>query len=241
MSQYGPPPYDLSQISKNISFVSSFFQSKRQSQPNQVTSLVKEEEFTENFSRIDGKFTLLFKQYLVNKKIEQAFCQIENRKDQSDRVETFFLTLTNHFQEIFKDKNLRLEFQRENFEFFIKLSDGQQLTFDVLSEGFSALISIIMDLFMRVDLIRKQASDYSYEPCGIVRIDEPETHLHLQLQEQVLPLLTSLFPNIQFIAATHSPAVIASIKQATIFDLTTKESRTSEETAGRVQFKTIHA
>ncbi len=233
MSQYGPPPYDLSQISKSISFVSSFFQAKRQSQPNQVTSLVKEAEFTENFSRIDDKFTLLFKQYLVNKKIEQAFYQIENRKDLSDRVEFFFFTLTKHFQEIFKDKNLQLEFQRENFEFFIKLSDGQRLTFDVLSEGFSAFISIIMDLLMRVDLIRKQANDYSYEPCGIVRIDEPETHLHLQLQEQVLPLLTSLFPNIQFIAATHSPAVIASIKNATIFDLTTKESRGSEETVGR--------
>ena len=86
---------------------------------------------------------------------------------------------------------------------------------------------------MRVDLIRKQVGDYSYNPCGIVLIDEPETHLHLQLQEQVLPLLTSLFPNVQFIAATHSPAVIASIKQATVFDLTTKESRDSEETVGR--------
>ncbi len=53
------------------------------------------------------------------------------------------------------------------------------------------------------------------------------------MQEQVLPLLTSLFPNIQFIAATHSPAVIASIKQATIFDLTTKETRISEEAVGR--------
>ena len=86
---------------------------------------------------------------------------------------------------------------------------------------------------MRVDIIRKQVGDYSYDPCGIVLIDEPETHLHLQLQEQVLPLLTSLFPNVQFIAATHSPAVIASIKNATIFDLTTKETRISEETAGR--------
>ena len=72
-----------------------------------------------------------------------------------------------------------------------------------------------------------------YNPCGIVLIDEPETHLHLELQEQVLPLLTSRFPNIQFIVATHSPAVIASIKNATIFDLTTKEIRVSEDVVGR--------
>jgi len=141
--------------------------------------------------------------------------------------------LTNSFRNIFEDNKLDLEFQQEDFEFFIKLSDGRKLTFDVLSEGFSALLSILMDLFTRVDLIRKGVGNYSYNPCGIVLIDEPETHLHLQLQEQVLPLLTSLFPNIQFIAATHSPAVIASIKNATIFDLTTKESRGSEETVGR--------
>lgn len=141
--------------------------------------------------------------------------------------------MTNSFRNIFEDNKLDLEFQQEDFEFFIKLSDGRKLTFDVLSEGFSALLSILMDLFTRVDLIRKGVGNYSYNPCGIVLIDEPETHLHLQLQEQVLPLLTSLFPNIQFIAATHSPAVIASIKNATIFDLTTKESRGSEETVGR--------
>lgn len=233
MSQYGPPPYDLKQVSKSVSFISNFFQAKRQSQPNPVSTFVKETEFVENFSRIDDKFTLLFKQYLVNRKIEQAFYQIEDQKEKSDNVDVFFSTLTNHLRQIFEDDNLHLIFQRENFEFFIRLSDDRQLTFETLSEGFSALLSILMDLFMRVDLIRKQVGDYSYNPCGIVRIDEPETHLHLQLQEQVLPLLTSLFPNIQFIAATHSPAVIASIKNATIFDLTTKESRGSEETVGR--------
>lgn len=232
VSLYGSSP-DLTQISQSVSYISNFFKAKRQSQPNPVTTIVKETEFMENFRRIDDKFTLLFKQYLVNRKIEQAFYQIENQKEKSDYIDVFFSTLTKHLRQIFEDENLQLVFQRENFEFFIRLSDGRQITFETLSEGFSALLSVLMDLFMRVDLIRKQIGDYSYDPCGIVRIDEPETHLHLQLQEQALPLLTSFFPNIQFIAATHSPAIIASIKKATIFDLTTKESRDSEETAGR--------
>jgi predicted ATP-binding protein involved in virulence len=206
----------------------AYFQAKRQGQPNPVTTIVKEDEFLHHFRLTGDSFTKLFKQYLVNKKIEQAFHQIDNQNDKSNYIDIFFSTLTKYFREIFEDNNLQLIFQREDFEFYIKLSDGRQLTFDTLSEGFSALLSILMDLFTRVDLIRKQVGDFSYDPCGIVLIDEPETHLHLQLQEQVLPLLTSLFPNVQFIAATHSPAVIASIKNTTIFDLTTKETRTDE-------------
>ena len=216
-------------------FVYSYFRAKREIKTKSVETVTQESEFMNMLVAGDSSdnFIQQFKQYLVNKKVEQAFYQLEKQHDKSSLIDSFFNVLTTSFRYIFEDKKLELIFQRENFEFFIKLSDDRQLTFDVLSEGFSALLSILMDLFMRVDLIRKQVGDYSYDPCGIVLIDEPETHLHLQLQEQVLPLLTSLFPNIQFIAATHSPAVIASIKNATIFDLTTKETRISEETAGR--------
>ncbi len=213
----------------------SYLKAKRNSQVSFVSTVTKEADFTNQLQANDSTetFTQQFKQYLVNKKVYQAFDQINKDLTRFTETDRFFIRLTESFRQIFEDKGLDLIFRQEDFEFFIQLSDGRKLTFGVLSEGFSALLSILMDLFMRVDLIRKQVGDYSYSPCGIVLIDEPETHLHLQLQEQVLPLLTSLFPNIQFIAATHSPAVIASIKNATIFDLTTKESRGSEETVGR--------
>lgn len=216
-------------------FLYAFFEAKRDSKVTSVSTVTKQERFVEQLSQVysTGGFAQQFKQYLVNKKVYQAFDQMDNNTESLLETEVFFNNLINAFRQIFGDEKLELEFVREKFEFYIKLFDGRQITFDILPEGFSALLSILMDLFMRVDLIRKQVGDYSYNPCGIVLIDEPETHLHLQLQEQVLPLLISLFPNIQFIAATHSPAVIASIKNATIFDLTTKESRGSEETAGR--------
>ncbi len=215
--------------------VYSFFQAKRTSQTIQVNNPSKETDFTDKLNAPDSTdfFIREFKQYLVNQKVEQAFSQIESQVVKIEQVDQFFKDLESAFRKMFDDNSIRLEFVRSNYEFYLILSDGRRLTFDTLSEGFSAVLSILMDLFTRVDLIRKQVGDYSYNPCGVVLIDEPETHLHLQLQEQVLPLLTNLFPNIQFIAATHSPAVIASIKNATLFDLTTKESRTSEETAGR--------
>ncbi|MRS62272.1 AAA family ATPase [Larkinella terrae] len=213
----------------------SFLQAKREI-PNkiEVNTVTKEADFTDKLlsNSTTESFIKEFKQYLVNQKVYQAFNQLNNDKDKIENSERFFIVLTDTFRKIFEDDTLELVFVQESFEFYIKLSDSRQLTFDTLSEGFSALLSILMDLFMRVDLIRKQVGDYSYNPCGIVLIDEPETHLHLELQYQVLPLLASLFPNIQFIAATHSPAVISSVKKATIFDLTTKVTET-DDVAGK--------
>ena len=66
----------------------------------------------------------------------------------------------------------------------------------------------------------------------MVLIDELEVHLHPSLQERVLPFLTRLFPRLQFVVATHSPAVISSIDNAWVFDLKTRERVASSELRG---------
>lgn len=57
-------------------------------------------------------------------------------------------------------------------------------------------------------------------------IDEPETHLHLALQRQIMPILTKLFPNVQFIVATHSPFILSSLPNAIAYDLEHSEELT---------------
>jgi predicted ATP-binding protein involved in virulence len=214
--------------------VYSHFLAKRISKVDQVDVPTKESEFSDSLNKPNSTefFTVKFKQYLVNQKIEQAFNQIDNQFDKIEQSNLFFKQLEVCFRRVFEDNSMQIEFVRNNYEIFLNLSDGQRLTFNELPDGISALLNILMDLSTRVNLIRKQVEDFNYNPCGIVLIDEPEIHLHLKLQEQVLPLLTNLFPNVQFIAATHSPAVIASVKQATVFDLTTRES-IADEVVGR--------
>ncbi|NQZ11603.1 MAG: AAA family ATPase, partial [Algicola sp.] len=101
--------------------------------------------------------------------------------------------------------------------------DNNQLTFDQLSAGHSAFLHIMIDLFVRTEQIRKALEDNTFNPAGIVIIDEPEIHLHLSVQSQILPLLSQQFPNIQFIVATHSPAIIASLENAVVYDVGTKK------------------
>ncbi|MEI7582355.1 AAA family ATPase [Runella sp.] len=206
----------------------SFLKANRDSNLEPVSTVKREDEFIDNLNKQKSSefFIKQFKQYLVNKKVTQAFDILDNNQAKIADTERFFSLMTQSLKNILEDQKLELIFVKDNFEFFIQLRNGQKITFENLSDGFSALISILMDLFMRVDIIRKEVKDFSYNPCGIVLIDEPETHLHLKLQYEVMPLLTSLFPNVQFIVATHSPAVISSIKKATVFDLTSKSTET---------------
>ena len=41
----------------------------------------------------------------------------------------------------------------------------------------------------------------------------------LQLQKNILDLLTTIFPNIQFVISTHSPFVLNSLENVVIYDL----------------------
>jgi predicted ATP-binding protein involved in virulence len=52
---------------------------------------------------------------------------------------------------------------------------------------------------------------------GIVLIDEIELHLHPQWQRDIIPRLTSTFPNCQFIVTTHSPQVLSNVKKENVF------------------------
>ena len=74
------------------------------------------------------------------------------------------------------------------------------------------MFDIINDLIMRVE---KKGDNTE----GIVLIDEIETHLHLELQKEILSLLVQMYPKIQFIVSTHSPFILSSIDNAVIFDL----------------------
>ena len=101
-------------------------------------------------------------------------------------------------------------------------NNGKEFKFTQLSAGYAAALDIVVDLILKMQ--QTNTLRRAYDMPGIVLIDEIETHLHLQLQKQILPILTSVFPRVQFIVTSHSPFVLNSLKNATIFDLEQQEA-----------------
>ena len=116
---------------------------------------------------------------------------------------------------------MKLEFNYKDYSFKI-CTEGKRFKFTELSDGFAAALDIVADLILKMQ--DKDSLTRAYEKEGIVLIDEIETHLHLGLQKVIMPLLTRVFPNIQFIVTTHSPFVLSSMPNATAYDLEHKRN-----------------
>jgi predicted ATP-binding protein involved in virulence len=84
-----------------------------------------------------------------------------------------------------------------------------------LSAGYQSLLWMAMELAFRLAQLNPEMKD-PQQATGIVLIDEVDMHLHPRWQWKVVPTLSSVFPNIQFIIATHSPIIISSCKQANL-------------------------
>lgn len=89
---------------------------------------------------------------------------------------------------------------------------------DAVSGGVSSIIDMAWRIFMR-------------SPEGgtfVCSIDEPENHLHPELQQSLLPNLVNAFPNVQFIITTHSPFMITAVYDSAVYVLDYNESNKVE-------------
>jgi len=121
---------------------------------------------------------------------------------------------------IYDCPDLKLERDAKNLSFKIIMPGREPFTLNEMSDGYAAFIKIMMELLMRLE---SEDAVVDFDKPAIVLIDELETHMHVELQKRALPFLTKMFPNVQFIVATHSPFVITSLENAIVFDLEKRE------------------
>lgn len=158
--------------------------------------------------------------FLSDLKIQEALARNEHETKDADEIKTWFDDFENLLKQIYQDPNLELHFNYKDYSFKI-CTEGKQFKFTEVSDGFAAVIDIVADLILKMQ--EDKSLTRSYQKEGIVLIDEIETHLHLGLQKVIMPLLTKVFPNIQFIITTHSPFVLSSMPNAVAYDLEHKE------------------
>lgn len=200
---------------KKGDFIFAYYKDERDFKVEEYRNIEKI-KFQDKYGINDNPGAKLTK-YLVDLKATQAFTK---DKEKSEKIGRWFQAFESILKIIFDDKDLELKFNDETFQFSICESNRETFDFNTLSRGYAAVLDIINDLIMRMEANSGLRTEFDMQ--GIVLIDEIETHLHLELQKKILPILTTLFPNIQFIITTHSPFILSSLDHAVIYDLENK-------------------
>ncbi|MDO4486316.1 MAG: AAA family ATPase [Bacillota bacterium] len=159
----------------------------------------------------------VFVKYLLDLKVTEVFSRSNGNIQKAESINKWFIKFQELLRRIFDDESLELIFEEDAFQFYIKEKNREIFDFNTLSSGFAAVLDIVLDIIVRMEKATNKSFDFNIP--GIVLIDEIETHLHLELQRNILELLTSVFPNIQFIVSTHSPFILNSLDNVVIYDL----------------------
>ena len=100
----------------------------------------------------------------------------------------------------------------------------KHLVFSSMSAGYKVMVGLIADLAYRCIILNPQLEkDAITGTSGIVLIDEIDMHLHPLWQRHIVEDLMRCFPKVQFIATTHSPFIVQSLKKEQVISLAGKE------------------
>ena len=208
-------------VGNNSNYIYAFCKASREYKSDKPVG-VNKINFSENSVK---KINQVFLQYIVNLKAEKSFARDDNDFEVADKIDTWFNEFEGMLRQVFSDNSLKLVFDRKDYNFIIHRDNREPFDFNGLSAGYSAIIDIVTELILKIE----NTESKSFDCEGIVLIDEVENHLHVELQKSILPLLTSFFPNIQFIVTTHSPFVLQSIENSIVYDLERKEQLSGEK------------
>lgn len=137
--------------------------------------------------------------------------------------------LCNFMQEMIEEKVLSFEYDDQSGELIFK-TEKEFLPIRVLSAGYQSLIWMVLDIAYRMALLNPGLLENISETPGVVLIDELDMHLHPKWQWNIVSALKKTFPNVQFIAATHSPIIIASCKEEHLIKINAETGISYEKT-----------
>ncbi|MDR0865134.1 MAG: ATP-binding protein, partial [Candidatus Symbiothrix sp.] len=207
---------DLSMQYQKGEFLLANFEANRQTQLNVPKGITKVELKKRYGLKTEANSNFI--QYIVNLKADRSFARDEGEEDNAKKIDEWFDRFEKQLKSIFDEPSLKLNFDRKSYNFTISIDNCEPFDFNTLSDGYSAIISIVSELLLRMEAHNVK----SYDLEGVVLIDEIETHLHVDLQKRIMPFLINFFPKIQFIVTTHSPFVLSSVSNATVCDLENK-------------------
>ena len=133
------------------------------------------------------------------------------------------------FMSILEDHDLNSTiFYDKRTDELVYASNGEIIPIRLMSTGYRSLIGMVADIAYRMAVLNPKLGNEIIEKTdGIILIDEIDLHVHPKWQWSIVEALTKTFPNVQFIATTHSPIVIASCRDKNIISLFDGDKSTS--------------
>lgn len=94
-----------------------------------------------------------------------------------------------------------------------------------LSDGFRTMLALVGEIAWRAAILNPALGEnVAQQVNGVVLIDELDLHLHPRWQRRVVDDLRRAFPHVQFIATTHSPFVVQSMRADEVINLDRRPS-----------------
>ncbi len=103
---------------------------------------------------------------------------------------------------------------KDPWRVMVKMRDGEA-SLDQVSQGMSSVLSWVGTLLQRMYEIYWDSENPEAQRA-LALIDELDAHLHPAWQRQMPGLLRKHFPNVTFIATTHSPLIVSALAEADV-------------------------
>jgi len=117
-------------------------------------------------------------------------------------------------------------------QIMIDLENKGLMPFNYLSDGYRNTVAMVADIAYRASLLNPHfGANAAKSTSGVVLIDEIDLHLHPKWQRRVVRDLQTAFPELQFIATTHSPFILQSLDPGEVIDLNQSPDIRQIETA----------
>ncbi len=106
------------------------------------------------------------------------------------------------------------EFDLKENDIVVEFEDGAHFPLGFLSDGQRSMVALAADIAMRCAQLNPHLNDGArLETPGVVLIDELDLHLHPSWQRHVVEDLMEAFTKLQFVATTHSPFFVQSMRR----------------------------
>lgn len=152
--------------------------------------------------------------------------QMEWNRVKNQRISenyAIFGKIISKFMSVMNDGMISEVFFHPNVEKLLYVEKDEVKEIEDLSAGYQSVLNLVIDLAYRMAILNPDAGTEIQRAEGIVLIDEIDSNLHPKWQWRIIEALTATFPNIQFIAATHSPIIVSSCKNANIISINNQQ------------------